>query len=70
MLRWQFCEAGRKCQIVAIWVNFSERIREKLITLFLHKNVQTEAVSIQFEHFHANRRHFYSDFGHRLDHFA
>jgi hypothetical protein len=25
MLRWQFCEAGRKCQIVAIWVNFSER---------------------------------------------
>jgi hypothetical protein len=25
MLRWQFCEAGRKCQVVTIWVNFSER---------------------------------------------
>ena len=33
-------------------------------TLFLHENVQTEAVSIQFGHFDANRSHFYSDFGH------
>jgi hypothetical protein len=32
-------------------------------TLFLHENVQTEAVSIHFEHFSANRGHFYSDFG-------
>jgi hypothetical protein len=31
-------------------------------TLFLHENVQTEAVSIQFEQFDANRGHFYSDF--------
>jgi hypothetical protein len=33
-------------------------------TLFLHENVQTEAVSIQFEHFNANGSRFYSDFGH------
>ena len=33
------------------------------VTLFLHENVQTEAVSIHFEHFGANRGHFYSDFG-------
>ncbi len=33
-------------------------------TLFLHENVQTEAVSIHFEHFVANRGHFYSEFGH------
>ena len=32
-------------------------------TLFLHENVQTEAVSIHFEHFAANRGHFYFDFG-------
>jgi len=31
-------------------------------TLFLHENVQTEAVSIHFEHFDANRGHFYSNF--------
>ena len=34
-----------------------------LATLFLHENVQTEAVSIQFEHFDANRGQFYSKFG-------
>jgi hypothetical protein len=34
------------------------------ITLFLHENVQTEAVPIQFEQFDANRGHFYSEFGH------
>jgi hypothetical protein len=34
------------------------------VTLFLHENVQTEAVSIHFEHFVANRGHFYSEFGH------
>lgn len=33
-----------------------------LVTLFLHENVQTEAVSIQFAHFDANRGHFYSEF--------
>jgi hypothetical protein len=36
---------------------------QMIVTLFLHENVQTEAVSIQFEHFDANRGHFYSDFG-------
>jgi hypothetical protein len=35
----------------------------KVITLFLHENVQTEAVSIHFGHIAANRGHFYSDFG-------
>jgi hypothetical protein len=30
MLRWQFCEAGRKCQVVTIWVNFSERYEENI----------------------------------------
>lgn len=33
------------------------------VTLFLHVFVQTEAVSIHFEHFAANRGHFYSNFG-------
>jgi membrane associated rhomboid family serine protease len=33
------------------------------VALFLHENVQTEAVSIQFEHFDANRGHSHSDFG-------
>jgi hypothetical protein len=35
-----------------------------LFTLFLHENVQTEAVSIQFEEIDANRGHFYSDSRH------
>jgi hypothetical protein len=34
-----------------------------IVTLFLHENVQTEAVSIHFGHIAANRGHFYSDFG-------
>jgi hypothetical protein len=33
-------------------------------TFFLHENVQTEAVSIQFKQVDANRGHFYSNFGH------
>jgi hypothetical protein len=39
------------------------RLNQYVLTLFLHENVQTEAVSIHFEHFGANRGHFYSDFG-------
>jgi mRNA deadenylase 3'-5' endonuclease subunit Ccr4 len=40
-----------------------ERSSILFMTLFLHENVQTEAVSIQFEHFDANRGHSHSDFG-------
>jgi hypothetical protein len=40
-----------------------ETYRALPITLFLHENVQTEAVSIHFDHFAANRGYFYSDFG-------
>lgn len=39
------------------------RLHAKPVTLFLHENVQTEAVSIHFEQFAANRGHFYSNFG-------
>jgi hypothetical protein len=35
--------------------------RFELISLFLHENVQTEAVSIQNEQTDANRGHFYSE---------
>lgn len=41
-----------------------------LYTLFLHVFVQTEADSIQFDQFDANRGHFYSAFGGQLGTFA
>ena len=43
-----------------IWQSevFQSRAEDTIDTLFLHENVQTEAVSIQFEQFDANRSHF------------
>jgi hypothetical protein len=70
--RRQGCKCSHEREVVAGFVNWlQDNFRpgihgdpwDKFRTLFLHENVQTEAVSIHFEHFSANRGHFYSDFG-------
>ena len=62
---------GRKNRVVPLPAVLSAEFLDHLerVTLFLHENVQTEAVSIHFEHADANRGRFYSDCGPKLGHY-
>lgn len=52
--RWQLSQQGAITGIESSKWTF-------YVTLFLHENVQTEAISIQIERTDANRGHFYSE---------